>query len=100
MSTAFRRRTSRTQSGKSPAALPLPLTFSLRKEKVLTIEFLIRDKYGGGHIPQIPDKVRMEIARCLLPDIIAFFESEKGQKEFEEWKARQKLKQKENSGVA
>ena len=35
MSTAFRRRTSRTQSGRSPAALPLPLTFSLRKEKRL-----------------------------------------------------------------
>ena len=34
MSTSFRRRTSRTQSGRSPAALPLPLTFSLRKEKV------------------------------------------------------------------
>lgn len=30
MSTAFRRRTSRTQSGRSPN----PLTFSLRKEKV------------------------------------------------------------------
>ena len=35
MSTAFRRRTSRTQSGRSPAELPLPLTFSLRKEKRL-----------------------------------------------------------------
>jgi len=33
MSTAFLRRTSRTQSGRSPAALPLPLAFSLRKEK-------------------------------------------------------------------
>ena len=100
MSTVFRRRTSRTQSGRSPVALPLPLTLSLRKEKVLAIEFLIRDKHGGGHIPQIPDKVRKEIARCLLPDIIAFFESKKGQKEFEEWKAQQKLKQKENSEVA
>lgn len=55
---------------------------------LLTIEFLIRDKRGEGHIPQISDKVRMEIARCLLPDIIAFFESEKGQKEFEEWKKK------------
>lgn len=58
------------------------------KRLLLTIEFLIRDKHGEGHIPQIPDKVRMEIARCLLPDIIAFFESEKGQKEFEEWKTK------------
>ena len=58
------------------------------KRLLLTIEFLIRDKRGEGHIPQIPDKIRMEIARCLLPDIIAFFESEKGQKEFEEWKKK------------
>mgnify|MGYP007042529451 FL=1 len=58
------------------------------KRLLLTIEFLIRDKHGEGHIPHIPDKVRMEIARCLLPDIIAFFESEKGQKEFEERKAQ------------
>lgn len=61
------------------------------KRLLLTIEFLIRDKRGEGHIPQIPDKVRMEIARCLLPDIIAFFESEKGQKEFEEWKAQKQF---------
>ena len=46
MSSAFRRHTSRTQSGRSPAALPLPLTLSLRKEKALAIEFLIRDKHG------------------------------------------------------
>lgn len=70
------------------------------KRLLLTIEFLIRDKRGEGHIPQITDKVRMEIARCLLPDIIAFFESEKGQKEFEEWTAQQKLEQKEKSEVA
>ena len=61
------------------------------KRLLLTIEFLIRDKHGEGHIPQIPDKVRMEIARCLLPDIIAFFESEKGQKEFEEWKTKRNI---------
>lgn len=29
------------------------------KRLLLTIEFLIRDKRGEGHIPQIPDKVRM-----------------------------------------
>lgn len=65
------------------------------KRLLLTIEFLIRDKHGEGHIPQIPDKVRMEIARCLLPDIIAFFESEKGQKEFEEWKTKHNIVQQE-----
>ena len=61
------------------------------KRLLLTIEFLIRDKRGEGHIPQIPDKVRMEIARGLLPDIIAFFESDKGQKEFEEWKKQKQF---------
>lgn len=61
------------------------------KRLLLTIEFLIRDKRGEWHIPQIPDKVRMEIARCLLPAIIAFFESDKGQKEFEEWKKQKQF---------
>jgi hypothetical protein len=28
-----------------------------------------------------------KVARCLLPDILTCFESEEGQKEFEEWKA-------------
>lgn len=65
------------------------------KRLLLTIEFLIRDKRGEWHIPQIPDKVRMEIARCLLPDIIAFFESDKGQKEFEEWKTKHNIVQQE-----
>lgn len=29
------------------------------------------------------------VARCLWPDIVAFFESEEGQKEFEAWKRQQ-----------
>ena len=28
------------------------------------------------------------LARCFLPDIIAFFQSDDGQREFEEWKRR------------
>ena len=56
------------------------------KRLLLRIEFVFRDTRGESHIPQIPDHIRMEIARCLLPDIIAYFESEKGQKEFKEWK--------------
>lgn len=56
---------------------------------ILRIQYLLRDKHGEGHTPQIPDHIRIEIARCLLPDIIAFFESEKGKKEFEEWKKGQ-----------
>ncbi len=28
------------------------------------------------------------IARCLMPDILTFYESEEGQREFAEWKER------------
>ena len=37
----------------------------------------------------LPDYEIEKIARCILPDILALFESEEGQKEFAEWKARQ-----------
>ena len=41
-----------------------------------------------------------EIARCLLLDIVACFESEQGQREFAEWKAQQEVEIKEKSEVA
>ena len=56
------------------------------KRLLLRIEFVFRDTRGEGHIPNIPEHIRMEIARCLLPDIIAYYESEQGQREFNEWK--------------
>lgn len=59
------------------------------KRLLLRIEFVFRDTRGESHIPQIPEHIRKEIARCLLPDIIAYFESEDGQKEFEKWKKKQ-----------
>lgn len=36
------------------------------------------------------------LARCFLPDIIAFFQSEDGQREFEEWKRRKAEKGEEH----
>lgn len=36
----------------------------------------------------IPQHEIERIARCILPDIIALYESEEGQREFQEWKAR------------
>ena len=36
----------------------------------------------------IPQHEIEAIARCIWPDILAFYESEEGQREFEEWKAR------------
>ena len=38
----------------------------------------------------IPDHVAESIARTIMPDIIAFYESEEGRKEFEEWKHKSK----------
>ena len=36
----------------------------------------------------IPQHEIETIARVLLPDILAFYESEEGQREFAEWKAQ------------
>jgi len=38
----------------------------------------------------IPQHQIEAIARCILPDILAFYESEEGQKEFEEWITQRK----------
>lgn len=42
----------------------------------------------------IPQHQIEAIARCILPDILAFYESEEGQREFAEW---QEQHQKENN---
>lgn len=34
----------------------------------------------------IPQHQIEAIARCILPDILAFYESEEGQREFVDWK--------------
>ena len=36
----------------------------------------------------IPQYQIEAIARCIVPDILAFYESEEGQWEFAEWKAQ------------
>ena len=43
----------------------------------------------------IPQYQVEAIARCLLPDILSFFESEEGQREFAQWKKEQEEKKKE-----
>lgn len=52
-----------------------------RKKKV--------NDYGTG----IPVHEVDALARVLLPEIQAFFESEEGQREFAEWKAKQQAEQ-------
>ena len=37
----------------------------------------------------IPQREIEIISRCIFPDILAFYESEEGQREFAEWKAQQ-----------
>ena len=35
---------------------------------------------------ELPQQELESLARCLLPEILSFFESEEGKKKFEEWK--------------
>ena len=43
----------------------------------------------------IPQHQIEVIARCIMPDILAFYESEEGQREFAEWKAQQDAEHRE-----
>ena len=45
--------------------------------------------------PGIPQHIIESIARCILPDIIAYYETEEGQREFREWKANRDAEQTE-----
>jgi hypothetical protein len=58
-------------------------------ELVKRIEDLLSNSNGAC---DIPDEVIKEIARCLVPDIIAFFETEEAKREFEAWKVEQEKK--------
>ena len=54
------------------------------------LKSLLLSKKGNANIPH---DVIESLAATFLPDIRAFFESEEGKKEFEEWKEQQKLKE-------
>ena len=41
----------------------------------------------------IPEHKIEAIARCIMPDILALFESEEGRKEFAEWKRQRDVEQ-------
>ena len=41
----------------------------------------------------IPQHEIEKIARCIWPDILAFYQSEEGQREFAEWKSQQEAQQ-------
>ncbi|MDL2293847.1 hypothetical protein LJC60_04365 [Ruminococcaceae bacterium OttesenSCG-928-D13] len=46
-------------------------------------------------VSPIPQHEVDALARLLLPEIQKYFESEEGQREFDEWKARQSTKEEE-----
>ena len=43
----------------------------------------------------IPQHQIEAIARCIMPDILAFYESEEGQQEFSEWKKQREAERQE-----
>lgn len=46
---------------------------------------IIEENEFKYNVTGIPESVYEELARCFLPDIIAFFESEEGKQEYENW---------------
>ena len=47
-------------------------------------------------VPEVPDHAIESFARCILPAIREYFESEEGQREFAKWKEQKK----EGTGTA
>ena len=53
------------------------------------MEGLFGPKEKANYNTTIPQHQIEAIARCILPDILAFYESEEGQREFTKWQERQ-----------
>ena len=53
---------------------------------------MAKEKYND-YGTRIPKHEVEALARCLLPKIQAFFDSEEGKREFEEWKRQQAEKE-------
>ena len=63
-------------------------------KKVPATESIVGEILKDGFIfdeNDIPKTVYEELARCFLPDILAFYESNEGKKEYENWKNKQNL---------
>ena len=58
----------------------------------LRLVYAIKDTHGEG---RLPDFVAKDIARWLLPSIVAYFESEEGKKAFAEWMEKKNVLQNE-----
>ena len=55
-----------------------------------------QSRRGTGGDRLLPTNIIKEIAECLLPDIIAFYETEEGKKEFQEWKEQKERDKADN----
>ena len=55
---------------------------------------LLRDKSASAKIPK---RILDELARCFLPDIIAYYETVEGREEYEKWKLAQTQQTHQNS---
>lgn len=63
------------------------------QNKVVDIVKRIEDLLSSNNGEcDIPDDLIKEIARCLVPDIMAFFDTEEGKREFKAWKLEQEKK--------
>ena len=63
------------------------------KRAWMRVQYIFLDLRGETRMPQIPDHMIIEVARCLLPDIIAFYETEEGREAFRKWKEQQMLQE-------
>jgi hypothetical protein len=52
---------------------------------------MVKNAQKPDHITDIPDYHIESLARCLLPEIQKFFDSDEGKREFEEWKTGQNV---------
>ena len=85
------------------AAYPHSLKWSILQSTRKASGMCLRKfQYGGQHLSKrkkpvnntdIPQHQIEAIARCILPDILAFYESIEGQREFAEWKKQREAEQ-------
>lgn len=50
------------------------------------IRALLHDKHGTW---QLPPNIIQEVARCLLPDVVAYCESDAGKEAYAKWQQEQ-----------
>jgi hypothetical protein len=64
----------------------------IKKAFLILKYYLFRSKSGEC---TIPDEALRSFVRTIMPDMIAFFESEEGRREYEEWLKEEEQKDKE-----